>query len=368
MGLRIRKSISLGKGVRLNVGKSGVGVSFGTRGLRYSINSSGRRTTTIGIPGTGISYSTSSGGRNKRNYSSNAYNTRQRLQEQRKQQKNDEIQQYRLQVDEYNNYIEVIKGVHKECDDFVDWHHINSLNPPFIPPQPGPSKIEAIREYEDFSPRFIEKIFKSMAEDRKKKLETAIVESEKKDNEVYEEWRSLNILSGKILQGHIDAYLQVVEEMNPLEDLLEFGSDFEIGANESTSLEVEFKVKSDVVVPKQVLSLTQTGKLSRKTMPKIRYHALVQDYVCSCAIRIARDMMALLPVQKVVVHAVDNILNTATGFEEGMTILSVVFERNTLNSLNFELLDPSDALQNFRCNMRHLKTEGFKPVERITEY
>jgi hypothetical protein len=368
MGLRIRKSISLGKGVRLNVGKSGVGVSFGTRGLRYSINSSGRRTTTVGIPGTGLSYSTSTGARGKRNYSSNAYNTRQRLQEQRQQQKLNEVQQNKLQVEEYNNYIEVIKGVHKECDDFVDWTHLNSINPPFIPPQPGLNKAKAVREFEDFSPKLIEKIFRSMGEARKKKLEAAIAEAEKKDREEYEEWKSLNLLSGKILQGDIDAYLQVIEEMNPLDDLLEFGSDFEFEANNSTALEVEFRVKSDIVAPKEVLSLTQTGKLSRKVMPKTKYYELVQDYVCSCTIRIARDIMALLPVEKVIVHAVDNMLNTTTGFEEEITILSVVFDRNTLNSLNFDLIDPSDALQNFRCNMRHLKTGGFKSVERITEY
>ncbi len=56
MGLRYRKSINLGGGVRLNVGKKGVGLSAGTRGLRYSVNSSGRRTTSAGIPGTGLGY------------------------------------------------------------------------------------------------------------------------------------------------------------------------------------------------------------------------------------------------------------------------------------------------------------------------
>lgn len=54
MGWRFRKSINLGKGVRLNLNKKSAGISFGTKGARYSINSDGRRTTTIGIPGTGL--------------------------------------------------------------------------------------------------------------------------------------------------------------------------------------------------------------------------------------------------------------------------------------------------------------------------
>jgi hypothetical protein len=48
--------VKIAPGVRLNVNKRSVGVSFGPRGARYSINSDGRRTRSVGIPGTGISY------------------------------------------------------------------------------------------------------------------------------------------------------------------------------------------------------------------------------------------------------------------------------------------------------------------------
>lgn len=56
MGLNFRKSVNLGKGVRLNIGKKGVGVSAGVKGARVSMNSSGRKTATFSIPGTGLSY------------------------------------------------------------------------------------------------------------------------------------------------------------------------------------------------------------------------------------------------------------------------------------------------------------------------
>lgn len=56
MGLRYRKSFKVAPGVRVNVSNKSVGVSVGGKGYRKSVNSSGRVTTTIGIPGTGISY------------------------------------------------------------------------------------------------------------------------------------------------------------------------------------------------------------------------------------------------------------------------------------------------------------------------
>ena len=60
MGFRIRKSISLGKGLRLNLGKSGVtGVTMGKRGAPHvTVGKGGTRFGTPVIPGTGISYET----------------------------------------------------------------------------------------------------------------------------------------------------------------------------------------------------------------------------------------------------------------------------------------------------------------------
>ncbi|MDU3739799.1 MAG: DUF4236 domain-containing protein [Bifidobacterium breve] len=60
MGFRIRKSISLGKGLRLNLGKSGVtSVTMGNRGAPHvTVGKGGTRFGTPIIPGTGISYET----------------------------------------------------------------------------------------------------------------------------------------------------------------------------------------------------------------------------------------------------------------------------------------------------------------------
>lgn len=65
MGLKFRKSIKIAPGVRMNLSSKSVGLSVGGKGARYSVNSSGRRTTTVGIPGSGLSYSHTSGGRKK---------------------------------------------------------------------------------------------------------------------------------------------------------------------------------------------------------------------------------------------------------------------------------------------------------------
>jgi len=60
MGFKVRKSIKIVPGVRLNVSSKNIGVSAGVRGARVSVNTNGRVTRTVGISGTGVSHTQSS--------------------------------------------------------------------------------------------------------------------------------------------------------------------------------------------------------------------------------------------------------------------------------------------------------------------
>lgn len=65
MSTRFRKSVSLGKGVKLNVSKSSVGVSLGGKRGGVSLNSKNGARARVSAPGTGFSYSQKLGGSNK---------------------------------------------------------------------------------------------------------------------------------------------------------------------------------------------------------------------------------------------------------------------------------------------------------------
>ncbi len=59
MGLRFRRSIKIAKGLRLNVSGSGISLSVGGRGATVNVSARGTRTT-LGIPGTGVSWTSTS--------------------------------------------------------------------------------------------------------------------------------------------------------------------------------------------------------------------------------------------------------------------------------------------------------------------
>jgi hypothetical protein len=53
---RFRKQFKLLPGVKLNVDKQSVSVTLGGRGAHVTYNSKGQRTTSVGLPGSGLSW------------------------------------------------------------------------------------------------------------------------------------------------------------------------------------------------------------------------------------------------------------------------------------------------------------------------
>ena len=322
MGLNFRKSISLGKGLKLNLSKSGPSVSFGKSGFRQSINLKGQARTTVGIPGTGVYYTKTSNVKNvvggltgkdtkgKKGKADADSKKAAKAAPAAKANNEELIAQSQAQIQEFAAGIEALKSVHKQSDGYIDWETI-------------------------------------------------------KNGAVSGELRELVPFAESVLAGDIDSYYKVIAEVGPFDDLLEYGSGFEVGTDDPRMLEVEFQVKSDEIIPTEYPDMKASGELVMKEFSKSAYYELVQDYVSSTMLRVARDSFALLPIQQVIIHAVDKVLNPATGNDEEVTICSVKIKRDALATLNFERIDPSDCLESFECNVKFKKTSGYSPVDRV---
>lgn len=334
MGLNFRKSISLGKGLKLNLSKSGPSVSFGKSGFRQSVNLKGQARTTVGIPGTGIYYTKNTNVKNvvgaltgkkddakgkkaagkgaaeSKAASGKAAPAKAAKAAPAAPAVNEElIAKSKAQVEEFAAGIEALKSVHKQSDGYIDWEAVAN---------------GAVGQYKELQP-----------------------------------------FAQSVLAGDIDAYFKVIAEVGPFDDLLEYGSGFEVGTDDPKMLEIEFQVKSDAIIPTQYPDMKANGEIVMKDFSKTAYYELVQDYVSSTMLRVARDTFALLPVQIVIIHAVDKVLNPATGNDEEVTVCSAKIKRDALATLNFERIDPSDCLESFESNVKFRKTAGYAPVDRV---
>lgn len=361
MGLRFRKSVTLLPGVKLNIGSKSVGVSLGGKYAGVSLNTRTGASVRASLPGTGLSYTKKVGGSPKKKSSSKS-----KLEEVKEKLGNsdglDEKDKNKLLVEEYENHIDAIRQVHVECEEPVDWKRIRTSKEPYAKGEAGPMEQKAQKALDDYNPGFLG-LFGNKEE--KKALEEALEAAKLQDKETYELWEANRAYADKVLDGDIDAYYDVITDNNPFEDLQEFGSGFEFGTDDPSCMEIEFQVKSEDVVPQKSKSLTKTGKVSEKALTKTALYDITQDYVCSCSIRLAREIFALLPVVTVIVHAEDGVLNTATGRTKTETILSVRFEREGFEDVNFDKIDASDFVKSFEHHMSFKKTAGFEPVERL---
>ena len=257
-----------------------------------------------------------------------------------------------------------LKTVHHNFCKEVLWESLKNMNPPYDMNSDGPNKTKAVEAYENYEPGFLEKIFKFLQAKKKEELFSYIDDAQKKDEALCADYKKINELSSRIIEGDIDCYFQVIDEMKPFHVLLQLGSEIEIGTNSSDSMEVEFKANSENVIPRSRFNKEIVCDEEQDTT----YYELVEEYVCSSILLIAKNIMNLLPVNKVVVHGVDNVINIDSGMKNDTTILSIVFDRETLNKINMKTINPVDAFDYFICNMRHQKASGFKSVERIVQY
>lgn len=296
MGLNFRKSISLGKALKLNLGTKSASISAGVKGARYSVSTTGVRRATFGIPGTGLSYTKTFGTKNDKKKTESR---KEQKEKEKEAKKNEELlENYEAEVDE-------VIGIHRDGVDEINWNKQGDV----------PSKLSKYRD--------------------------------------------------GVLAGDIDTYYKVIEDCDPFDAILDFGSEFEIGTDDPSNMSVEFNIKAADVIPKEKVTINASGKASTKEMTKSEYYLIYQDYVCSVALRLARDLFALLPVEKVLVNAVDMEVNPATGNDEEVCYLSVIFDRATFNKINLDRIDPSDSFDNFEYNMKFAKTTGFKPVNKM---
>lgn len=271
----------------------------------------------------------------------------------------------RYEVERYENSIDLIRSIHLEYDDPINWNEVRNSPPPYEKGSTGPKQLAAEHNLAKYKPSLLDTLFRR-AEHKRIILEQKISEAFNEDEADYRAWEENVYIADKVLKGDTKHYLRVIEKMKPLDDLREYGSGFEFFVGDSPNdIAVEFTVHSKQIVPKEVKTLTKTGKLSTKDMPKTKYYELEQDYVCSCVIRIALDLFALLPVANVILHAMDERINPATGYMEMMTILSIQIDRPTLYQLKLDTIDCSEAVRNFTHRMNFLKTKGFQPISKV---
>lgn len=290
------------------------------------------------------------------------------LERQLKQQaKLTEIEKGRCEVELYENQIELLLSVHKEQGPVWDWTGVAAALPPPQPRRHSDQELRArqraclawtdqgVAEANISQARAVDEgVFQELL--RNHRLETADLEK-------------IRSLARRILAGEAKAYTDALVEFSPLCELSSLGSNLHFTVHGTDTIECILKVNSTQAIPSEVKTLTAAQKLSVKPMPRARFHELYQDYICGCILRVAREVLALLPVATLLITATADVVNPTTGTTTEEAVLSAIITRAALDGLDFERLDPSDTLDSLphRGNFKASRKAGaFAPIAPLT--
>lgn len=296
----------------------------------------------------------------------------------KEQQRAQELEDAREAVEKWNEYVYVLKNMHKECTDPINWQEFLDTEQPIKPQRSNRHTLIAQRAIDSFRPSFLDRIcldkLFSTVEKKKRKLSLNLEKSIEQDESEYlsalekhnrecDELEYLQNMARGVLSMDLRYNKIALDYFDPFSDIGYLGSHINLEF-ESKRVDAVIHVHSDDLIPDCVLSLTSSGKLSKKKMSKSEFNELYQDHVCSAMLRIAREIFNYLPVPIARISAASEMLNTQTGYVENHYIVSAIIPRQTLDKMNLEAIDPSDSMKNFLHSMKFKKTEGFQRVER----
>jgi hypothetical protein len=283
------------------------------------------------------------------------------------------LQQADPAVKNYESWVERITSVHEDCGEAWNWQEVVDAREPEPPTHSRDREHAARRRLEEFAPSWFDRLFRRV-ERRREALSISVRQAEEAGRIAYghasdayvkamKHHSDLRALGMRVLSGDPAAYRDAIARLEPFRSVNGVGSDLAFEFPAAGVVAATFRAGDNTIVPQEVTSLLQTGKASTRAMPIGKGHELYQDYVASACLRIAREVLAFLPVERVLVTSLVRKVSTRSGRETDMPILSVIFDRQSLEGLEFKLIDPSDALANFEHRMKFTKSKGFEPVK-----
>lgn len=346
MKVRIRKSFKIAKGVRVNVGKRGTSVSFGGKGFTTTLHSSGKVTQTMSVKGTGISFVNTTNLNSPPASHSSAKNIAD----------NSKIDV----IDAQKQHLDTIKRLHLTIPfERMVWSEVINELPPFDRGSIGPKEYEAKENLSTFKPSFIQKLLPFLENKERKKLIDRVEEARMEDQNEYSEWLEKHELAKVVLNWDKDSIKEALYKMFPLERF-DICDNFEFIVCQNT-IEVDVWTSSIKAIPEFEYYLTPTGRLSKKVRTKTNHFIYQRHCLEGIALFILLAIEYGFSPQEIRVNVYD-----CSETDRIERLLSVAATTEELKQIDYKNETVSEVLEQLRHHIKHVKTKGLRPVEKVS--
>ena len=274
--------------------------------------------------------------------------------------KRDQLEAARVEVDEAERKLSELLSVHKNCAPKVDWIAETAAL------CPAQTNAFVSGDRRDWRRKRVQLPLEDVGSAPPLGREELGDSAAKAHTDALRTWERNRALGKRLLAGVESAFVEALAEFSYLEAVAQLGATIDVTVHTAKGVEIDVRCNDVAVVPAVMKTLSSTGKVSEKAIPRAKAQEFYQDHVCSALLRVAREAFAVLPIDLVLLHGRALVHNSATGADNLKAIYSVFIPRVEFKTLDFERLDPSDAIESFphRGDFKGSRKAGaFQPIK-----
>lgn len=274
------------------------------------------------------------------------------------------------QLRRYDGYLAHLVSLHLECGEQWDWTSVSATPPP-EPEHHRTAETAARKALESFKPGLADRLTGRASRRRTRlaeKIERAIAVdfreyqiAQVNHRTAHQRWIAATKLAPSVLGLDETACREALCFLESFSDIAAFGTRVELASIYDDVATISCTIADPDIVPKQELSLSVGGRLTTTEMEPRKYWAHYNMHVCSCAIRIAREAFAALPVAHVIVNVAIEHLPGGPA-----TVLAVQFTTQLLDRLMERSTDPWDLIRVFPHRMHFHSSIGFERIQSMS--
>ena len=276
---------------------------------------------------------------------------------------------------EYDQYINAIITLHKSSSEALNWEYLLAAPEPKLPSRKADNQLIAESACRSFRPSLIDKLL-GQGKQKHKGLMDKAQEAKQQDDLIYNctlkefktdlvDWTKIQAVSQGVKRREPISYEEAIEFFNPFFPVTALGIllNYKISGD---AIVVSMQINAKDIVPDFVPNKVPSGRTKLMNMQEADFSALFCSFLCSCALRIARETFALLPVEHLLLNVFESNIHIKEDKRGGRAILSVKFDQRQISALDFSSEDCIALLKLFPHHLSFSASTGFKEVDLMT--
>lgn len=268
---------------------------------------------------------------------------------------------------DYETTIEALTGAHRLPFVRRDWYKLATMPDVLAPKRHSGSEDAARATLDAYSPGWFARTFKREAKQRAA-LADAVAEASRRDEAEYRSRleaaarQNADIAEARrIVGGDPDTMVAVLERDSTLGQL-----PFSVEGLDTVFIDgrlIAFVDGLDLEdMPEESVSLLKSGKASFKPLAASKRHELHREAICSAAVRVAIEILAILPIEVVEVVMLSDLLDRGSGHIDSLPVLYLRAAAQALDTLNLARTEGAALVERLGGHMDWSRRDGFRAI------